>query len=250
MLSTKEFGDFSKEFVMFCHITTRIEGRKDDDLLSKKGGRGFPHLVALDAKGDVIAQLAGGRTVEGFRAMMADGAKFMAVRKKEKKTLDDELFLLKHAISMGNADFAKAKERVAAMKGLSAAQAKDLDGALLGLEIDAAMPKPKSQEEAKTMGVAGGKPFAAMWAAGREPADEAHIGSFFSLILEWAESEKDAALFEKALVKLRAQFGSNPQAAGFFKKQDARLAALKAAGGTSDPKKADGPEKPKDGGAK
>jgi hypothetical protein len=241
VLSTKEFGEFAKEFVMFAHVTTRIEGRKDDDLLSKKGGTGFPYLTALDAKGDVIAKLAGGRTVEGFRAMMADGAKFQTVRAKEKKTLDDEIFLLQHDISMGNADLAAAKSRAAALKGLSDAQKKDLDGAILGLEIQAAMPRPKNAEEAKSQGLAAGKTFAEMWAAGREPTDEQAIGNFFSLILEHADAVKDAALFEKALEKLRAKFGSNPQAAGFFKKQEARLAALKAGG--AEPKKDDGPEK-------
>lgn len=247
MLSTKEFGDFSKEFVMFCHITTRIEGRKYDDLLSKKGGTGFPYLVALDANGDVIAQLEGGRTVEGFRAMMAEGAKFVALRGKEKKTLDDEIFLLEHDISMGNADLAAAKARMAALKGLNEAQKKELDGALLGLEIKAAMPTSRDPAEQKAQMVAAGKSFAAMWAAGREPTADASIQPFFIFMLDYAESEKDAALFEKALDKLRAKFGSNPQAAGFFKKQDARLEALKAAGGG--PKKdGAGPEAPKGGG--
>ena len=243
MLSTKEFGEFSKEFVMFCHITTRIEGRKYDDLLSKKGGTGFPYLVALDAAGDVIAQLEGGRTVEGFRAMMTDGAKFVAVRSKEKKTLDDEIFLLKHDIAMGNADLAAAKTRMAGLKGLNDAQKKELDGALLGLEIQAAMPRAKSKEEAQAIALTAGKQFAEMWSAGREPTAENQIGQFFSAILEHAESVKDAALFEKALDKLRAQFGSKPQNAGFFTKQDERLKALKAGGGASDGAKDAGPGK-------
>lgn len=244
MLSTKEFGEFAKEYVVLAHVTTRIKDRKDDDLLSKKGGRGFPHLVALDSNGDVISQLKGGRTVEGFRAMMADGAKFVAVRGKKEKSLDDEIFLLGHDISMGNVDLAKAKERAAALKGLSDAQKKEVDGALLGLEIQAAMPKgAKSQEEAKAQTVAAGKLFAEMWAAGREPTAESAIGNFFSAILEHAEAAKDAALFEKALDKLRAKFGANPQAAGFFKKQEERLAALKNAGSGEKTDAPAGPEK-------
>lgn len=240
MLSTKEFGEFAKEFVVFAHVTTRIEGRKDDDLLQKKGGQGFPHLVALDANGDVIAKLTGDRTVEGFRAMMADGAKFVAVREKKEKTLDDEVFLLRHDISMGNADLAQAKARAEAMKGLSDAQKKELDGALLGLEIQGMMPRARTPEEQKAQVLAAGAKFAEMWAAGREPTSDEAVQPFFIFMLDHAEATKDAELFGKALEKLRAKFGTNPNAAKFFERQDARLAALKGAGA----------EAPKDGPAK
>jgi hypothetical protein len=244
VLSSKEFGEFAKEFVVLAHVTTQIKDRKDDDLLGKKGGRGFPYLVALDAQGDVIAKLKGGRTIEGFRAMMADGAKFVEVRGKPKKTLDDEIFLLGHDIAMGNADLEKAKARAAALKGLNDAQKKQIDGQILGLEIQAAMPRgAKSAEEAKPRMLAAGKTFAEWWAKGREPVSEEAIGNFYSLILDHAEAQKDAALFEKALGKLRDQFGSNAQAAGFFKKQEERLAALKGEGSGDKKEPAPGPEK-------
>jgi len=243
VLSTKEFGEFAKEFVMFCHVTTRIEGKKDDDLLSKKGGTGFPYLTALDAKGRVTAKLTGGRTVEGFRAMMADGAKLDALRANEKRTPDEEFRLLQHDMSVANVGVEEARVSVAAAKGLNDAQKKELDGAILGLEIQAALPKPKNAEEAKSQGLAAGKVFAEMWAAGREPTDDQHIQPFFIFMLDHAQWTKDAALFEKALEKLRAKFGANPQAAGFFKKQDERLAAMKADGTAPEPKEPDGSEK-------
>lgn len=240
MLSTPEFKEFSKEFVMFCHITTLLKDRKDDDLLGKKGGRGFPYLVALDQNGDVIAQ-ASDRSVEGFRSMMADGAKFVEVRAKPEKTLDDEVFLLKHDIRMGNADLEQAKARMEKLKGLSDEQKKELDGLLLGLEIQSLMPKARTPEEAKPQILAAGKRFAEMWAEGREPTDEQHVQPFFIFMLDHAESVKDAALFEKALEKLRAKFGDNPRAKGFFDKQDERLAQLKS-GGEEPKKEESGPE--------
>jgi hypothetical protein len=90
------------------------------------------------------------------------------------------------------------------------------------------MGNPKSQQEATALALAAGKKFAEMWAAGREPATEEQISRFFGPILEYAHETKDAALFEKALGKLRDAFGKNPRSAGFFKKQDERLEALKA----------------------
>ena len=122
VLSSEEFKAFAADYVMFAHVTTRIEGRKHDGLLSEKGGRGFPHLVALNQGGDVIATLTGGRSIDGFRQMMESGAKFEALKSKEDKTLDDEIFLLKHDIAMGNAKLDDAKARVAKLTGLSDAQ--------------------------------------------------------------------------------------------------------------------------------
>ena len=52
MLSTEEFKAFAGEVVPFLHVTSRVEGEHHPDLLEKKGGRGFPHLVVLDATPD------------------------------------------------------------------------------------------------------------------------------------------------------------------------------------------------------
>lgn len=242
MLSTEEFKKFAGEFVVFAHVTTRIKDRKYDNLLQEKGGRGFPHLVAMNKDGDVTAALAGERSVAGFRAMMEAGSKFEAIRGKAVKTTDDEIFLLKHDVAMGNAKLDAAKERAAKLKDLTEAQKKEIDGLLLGLEIQAALPTGRTPDEAKAQAAAAGKKFAEMWAAGRAPTgDDNAIAAFYSMILEHADGTKDAALFEKALGKLREAFGSRPQNAAFFKKQEARLEALKApaAPATPDPEKKD-----------
>ncbi len=237
MLSTEEFKAFSTEYVMFCHITTRIPGRADEDLLQKKGGTGFPYLVALDAHGDVIAK-AKDRSVAGFRAMMESGAKFVAIQAKPEaeRTLDDRVFVFLHDIEMEELDLAAAQAEAAKFEGLSPEQKAQVDGALLGLEIESLLPRTRDREEAKRLALVAGKRFSEMWAEGREPKDEAHIQPFFIVMLDYAESEKDAALFEKALAKLEATFGENPRAKGFFDAQKGRLAKLKAAddGGVED----------------
>jgi hypothetical protein len=215
---------------MFAHVTTRIEGRKHEGLLSEKGFRGFPSLAALDEKGDIIAKLSGNRDVAGFEAMMASGAQFMEVRGKAEKTLDDEVFLLKHDISMGNAKLADAKDRVAKLEGLSDEQQQEIDALLTDLEIQDAMGNPSSREDAEILAKAAAKKFADMWAAGREPTSDEAFQPFFILMLDHAEREGDADLFERALGKLKEKFGDNPRAARFFDAQNGRLEKLKAAG--------------------
>lgn len=216
---------------MFAHVTTRIEGRKHEGLLSEKGFNGFPSLAALDANGDIIAKLTVSRDLEGFQAMMASGAKFMEVRGKAEKTLDDEVFLLKHDIEMGNADLTTAKDRVAKLEGLSDEQTKEIEGLLTNLEIKAALGNPRSREEFEAIKTAQTPKFVEMFEAGREPTSDDTFGPFFSFILEHAEKTSNPDLFEKALNKLRSKF-DNPRNAGFFKSKDEVLAKMRAGGDT------------------
>ena len=223
---------------MFAHVTTRIEGRKYEGLLSEKGFSGFPSLAALDDKGDIIAKLTVSRDVDGFKAMMAAGAKFMEVRAKSEKTLDDEVFLLKHDIEMGNVKLADAKARTAKLKGLSAEQQKEIDGLLTDLEVKDALGSPRSREEMEAIKAAQTPTFVEMFAAGREPTSDDTFGPFFSFILDYAEAQADAELFSKALEKLRAKY-ANPRNAGFFKTKDDALAKMRAGGDTDDDGDAD-----------
>lgn len=221
---------------MFAHVTTRLEGRKYENLLSEKGFGGFPSLAALDADGDTIAKLSGNRDVAGFRAMMAEGAKLMEIRAKAEKTLEDQVFLLEKDMALGNLELAEAKERVAAVEGLTDEQKAKFGGMLTDLEIKEAMGSPTSREEAEAFAKAAGPKFVEMLEAGREPSgeDDGTYQPFFILILNVAEERGDAGLFERALGKLKAKYGDNPRAARFFEAQDERLEKLKAGADESD----------------
>ena len=232
MLSTAEFREFAKGVVPFLHVTSQVEGDKYPDLLSEKGGRGFPHVVCMDAEGGVLAVL-NARTVDGFKDMMKRGAEFQALVAKKDRTPAEELSVLKAELGLGRLKPEEARARATALKGLDEAAKKELDGLLLGLDIRAEMAKI-TRENAKEGRIAAGKAFAEMWKAGREPTDEDTVQPFFILMLDYAESIPDAALFEKALGELQERFGDKPQAAGFLKKQEERLAKLK--GGAGPPK--------------
>ncbi len=67
---------------MYLNITTKIEGRKHDNMLGDKGGRGFPYLCAMSSKGDVIAKLSGSRDTAGFTKMMGSADDYVALEKK------------------------------------------------------------------------------------------------------------------------------------------------------------------------
>ena len=100
MLSTAEFREFAKGVVPFLHVTSQVEGDKYPDLLSEKGGRGFPHVVCMDAEGGVLAVL-NARTVDGFKDMMKRGAEFQALVAKKDRTPAEELSVLKAELGLG-----------------------------------------------------------------------------------------------------------------------------------------------------
>lgn len=66
VFSEEDFAKWSKDYVMFCHITTKVESDKYQDLMPAKAGDDFPHIVFMNATGDVIAEHEGDRTIEWF----------------------------------------------------------------------------------------------------------------------------------------------------------------------------------------
>lgn len=227
MLSTDEFKSWAKDVVLFCHVTTGIEGRKDEDLLSRKGGNGFPYLVAMDAEGRVTALLEGNRDVDGFTDLIAKGKEYGAKKADKALPVSEAVDLLCFDVSVGNLDLDGFKAAAAALKDPSASDKAKIDGMVLGMEIRKVLEGTNGRDPASRQ--AAGKAFAGMLEAGRAPDSESELlQPFYILMLDHAEAVKDAALFGKALEVLRAKFGDNPQASGFFQKQDERLAALKA----------------------
>ncbi len=225
-LSTAEFREFAKEYILFCHITSRVEGEKYGKLLQEKGGTGFPYLVAMDAEGEVIAVHKGPRTTEGFAATMQDAADFQALANKEDLTPAEasKLFLIK--LGMGRYDFEQAKAEAAKLTEVSDEDQAKIDDALLGMEIASLAPKSRGPEAA----AASGKAYAEMMANGREPAEgeTRSFQMFYILIMEHAFQTNNVALYEKGLAKMKAVFGEKPQAARFFEAKEKQLADLKA----------------------
>ncbi|MEC7583422.1 MAG: hypothetical protein VYE77_03830, partial [Planctomycetota bacterium] len=122
--------------MLFCHVTTRVEGDKDQDLLSKMGGRGFPTLLWLDAEGEQLAS-QGDRTVAGFRKT---GDALIALQKLEKadRTEEQEVEYFLARVALGQMDLAAAKEAAKKLKANDELAAQ-IDAALLNLEIEDTM---------------------------------------------------------------------------------------------------------------
>lgn len=182
----------------------------------------------MDQNGDVLAVHQGPRTVDGFKASVGKAQRYVELKQVASPTPAQKLELFKIELEMGKLDLAAARTRKAELTGLTPEQEKELSGVLTDLEVMDILQKaqPQPGQEAALRAELGGR-FHAMLQEGKRPAGDRAVEPFYSLILDWAEKEKNAAAFEQALGALRERFGQTPQAARFFKAQEERLARLR-----------------------
>lgn len=215
----------------YINITTRIEGRKDEDLFQKKGGRGFPYIVFLDQGGDLIAKQPGNaRTVEGFQKTLDGDVKHFADLQAKAKAGDPaaqvDLALLEG--DLGRIPFEEIEQRIAG-KELSEAQSAMLVDVELGL-LMAELDKAKSEDEAN----ASAKKVADSFGAGRIPNDAEKKQRFIQISLSYAVREENPDLAQKAFDALRplyeAQHGKdNPQLQRWIQQVSDKIAEMRAA---------------------
>lgn len=224
-LSTPEFKEFAKDVVLFCHITTRIKGRKHDDLLSQVGGRGFPHLVFMDGEGKVVGQPAG-RSVESFQ----QGARYLILERKENPTQAETLELIELGLGSGAMKPADAKERAAKLK-LDKAQRAKVDDLIKAAEgqakIAAILGQLKSQADMQTKGAKLGKELWALYQEGvRAPKGSREALGMFQLMIEYGATDKVLEPAQTGLAGLQEALGKEPRAKQFLSQVAARVKAL------------------------
>ena len=217
---------FSKDYVLFCHITTQIPGEKYGNLLSEKGGRGFPHLVFMDDEGSVLAEHKGDRTAEGFSKTGQKAKDYLALKAKAAK--GDKIARIDFVIAQLVVGKLRSDEAAKQMAGLgkpTPAQQAKFDAELVNASVLETVKGIESDELSK----AAGKKFYGLFCAGKPgPTSEEAIQPYYILMLNAAEEAKDPKTFEAALGKLKEKFGNLPQAKAFFTKNEKRLEDLKS----------------------
>ncbi|MFN3194297.1 MAG: alpha/beta fold hydrolase [Aureliella sp.] len=140
--SEENFAQWSKDYVMFCHITTKIESDKHQDLWSAIEGRGFPQIVFMNASGDVIIEHRGERTVADFGKSGKVADLKLRVDAGDTTAVNDHFLAL---LELGQMQYAEAKAGAETLDGLTDEQKKRIGSRLLDLEI---MDTMNSMEEA------------------------------------------------------------------------------------------------------
>ena len=227
----------SDKAVLMLHVTTHVDGDKDPELLSEKGGGGFPYVVCLDAEGRVAAKHQGQRTAEGFLATLETGTAFGDLRKKAEggdAAAMTEVF--EKDLGFGNVSSKDAQAAIGKMKDLSDDKKKEYEVKVVGLEVREMLNDfgkkakdiaPEDKAAGKKLQAEYGRKFIEMKKAGRIPQGEQEMQPFWIFMMEAADEAKDAALYEEALKPLKDKFGDAPQAKKFFAEKDETLKKLK-----------------------
>lgn len=220
-LLTDEFVKFSQDYVLFCHITTRIQGEKDGDLLQRKGGLGFPHIAYLDAGGDVIAVHEKEREAEAFSKTGLKARAFLTLKAKADKgdaSVKVEYFIAR--LDLGRIKEGEAEKELRELGTLTKEQQAKVDAILLETVVRETLESLKDKEGQ----IAAGRKFHEMRKAGKAlPETSEDFGSYWDTIMAYAESEKDVALFEEALRTLKEKYAHHPQAMDHLKDCEKRL---------------------------
>jgi hypothetical protein len=232
VLSSEAFRPFSKDHVLFAHIASMVDGEKYPDLLKEKGGSHLPYVAALDSGGEMLYPLEE-MSIAGFQSMVKLGAEDLALRQKKARTPGEEMRFLVLENGAGRVADADVRAKAQALKGLDANGTRERDDLLIRIEVAAEMARFKKEELAKhdpKNAVDSGRLYAAMYRAGRIPKDYGQASAFYGAILDFAEAEKDPALFEAAHKGLKDVCKDKMPLPDFYLKQlDERLARIKAA---------------------
>ncbi|HYC77815.1 MAG TPA: hypothetical protein VEI02_09325 [Planctomycetota bacterium] len=201
-LSDAAFPEFGKKTVLFCHVTSRVDGEKYDKLLTEKGGRGFPYLVYMDADGGVLGSPAG-RTVAAFDEGLATAQAAKAKRADlEKRAASGDknaaAELLEDDLKSGRCDADAAKKRMAAMSGIDPAVKARLESRLLDAEVSTIVGKAKGPEDLPKIA----EELKALKAAGRVPTGDS-AQTFWSVLFQASLKAGDAKGAEEAIEGVR-----------------------------------------------
>lgn len=200
-----------------------MKDAKYDDLLTQKGGRGFPYLVFLDAEGNLAGKHNLERTVEGFTAT---GALVRALADAKKKGAAAEEFVLKAELALVDAAGIRKNPKP---EGATPEQVKRLDVALANAEVMEDIEGLRGQRD-PSAGVTLGKKYAEWKTAGKVPTWPYSSQTFWMLLMDFAAADKNAALFEEGLNALRPKFEKLRGGPEWIQKKEEILKKLKEEG--------------------
>ncbi|MCA8941807.1 MAG: hypothetical protein KDB80_04540, partial [Planctomycetes bacterium] len=234
-LSEQAFKDWSKDVVLFCHITSRVDSDPYQDLLGKKGGQGFPHFAVMNGEGKVLKVHQGARDVDGFRDSVAEATEtsvrlgnLAAAAAKGDKAAAKELFFLQ--LELGHLEYGQAVE-ASKQLDLSDEEKSGLKGRLATLKVNEVLSGIKTRDEFMTVAAPA---FVKMADEGEIPTNEDLLQPFWISQMDWAEQEKDVRVFRRALEVLEKMFGDNPRAKRFFDRRREVLEKLEGGGADED----------------
>ena len=205
----------------FLHITTRIDGMRNDDLLRKYGGTAFPTVMYLDAEGRRIMRHSGPRTVGGFEDSFEEVRDFLKLVEKAEggdAKAATEAFI--RQLELEWFEIEEARTRRAALEKVSSKQEKRIAQLLIDTEVRTVARGAGRDAAARQ---AAGKHFREMLEEKQVPENPSQLYSFWTMIADHAEAQKDRKLFKKAVAYYDKTLGDDHRYRRTLKMLEERL---------------------------
>jgi len=175
----------------------------------------------LDAEGRMLMKHTGPRTTKGFEETLAQVQEFQELMKKaEAGDAEAATELLIRQLRLEWFDFEEAQARMAALEKVSKKQQAELAQLLVDTEVRT-LAAAAGTDPAKRR--AAGEHFLEMWQEKELPATDAQIYSYWSLMADYAEDQRDKKLFKKIVGECEDALKRNSRYSRALKALEARL---------------------------
>lgn len=220
----------------FLHVTTRIEGRKDDDLLTRKSGRAlFPTFLILDADGEILLKLDravlsaaignGGPTIASLGRKLDACERYVALRTRVAGgDASAKVDLAVTALEIGKIDAAAFDAAVAGVE-LRPEQAKAVVQIRANAICEALVAETRSRGQDPESEKAATREFVKLYEKGTHP-DSDSADMYWWLIGTHAKATGNAAMIERSIEGLEAT-GGRARFGPLLAELDAELKRLK-----------------------
>ncbi len=232
LFSSADFTQWSKNYVLYLHISTRIEGRKHEGLFRAKGFTGFPTLAFLDVEGGLTAKHAGSRVVGEIQKTADKSMAYMALRDKAAsgdKVAVQHLFVAD--LELARYDFTLGSLKLA---GLRKEMSENLQKKADQLMIDIQYNELRRRLSKELSAGLGRKEYTRryqglnldFYRSGLFPSGRTAL-SILMGVMGYAFQNKDEALLAQALEKFKAQASNQPGFAPRVARYESMLARLR-----------------------
>lgn len=212
--------------MLYCNITSRVPGAKDQDLRQEKGGRIFPFMAFMDAEGALLARHEAARTVDGFEQTAGKARAFLDLKARASGGgPSDRIDLVIAQLDLGHLTQRDAEARILETGATpTEEQRKRLEGVLANSEIESLLAGERTAEAVREVAA---KCYERHKAGKAAPAAGPLQWDYWNRVLMQAEWLKDASAFEEALRILLEKFGEVLEVKKYLQEKGAKLRELK-----------------------
>jgi len=225
VFTTREFQQLAESVVLFCHVTSKVVGDPDQDLMQRYDGQGYPFMIAIDEAGRPVALFQSEFSLAGVKKFLelevAGYAKLRARAAKGDRQAKAD-FLIRR-IQLGHLKPSAIQKVLESADYLSPTHRKAIRQGLATLEIREILARIDNKDPTSFNLAA--ERIVAMKNAGRIPSGS-QAPVFWQVILGYADNTENTELFEEALTTIEKLPGAkHPEQ--WIRRMKLRLRALK-----------------------